>query len=358
MKFIYVAKNQEIINITRTRKSPEKEELLQLASLHPCLDSKKHARAVLQSNGFAGKAVNIEALLGAHRELQKLRAQASHRRLERRLGRPIPLPVPYKGESSAVLLPEGTPAQRLQLVREQAVMAAAKRCVRHGAPGGTHFFITLTAQPQDVKYEILLGTDWNTYGGRFKGWAANVDQHFISVPCDWRVRVQRQGLAYAGGMMTLDAHLLGESGKLAVYGATWVSQLRGYKVEVRRGFIARLGPDFFHAETIEAAIDGVQRKALNAVKKILIRDSSHGLSSEELELRRHLDECDISIDDARQSGVCVEKFKAWCNAVGVDLSFGLVSLRRVLEGYLMRPNGEIFPVFEYAANRFWKLREV
>jgi len=64
-----------------------------------------------------------------------------------------------------------------------------------------------------------MWTNRDTYAGNFKGWSATEDHHRISVPADWRVRVQRRGLAAVGGMMTLDVHPLVPHGDIELFQA-------------------------------------------------------------------------------------------------------------------------------------------
>ena len=58
--------------------------------------------------------------------------------------------------------------------------------------------VTLTTEPGKVGYEVVMSTNWDTYGGQFKGWRASEDHHHIMVPFDWRTRVLKRGLASAG----------------------------------------------------------------------------------------------------------------------------------------------------------------
>ena len=67
-----------------------------------------------------------------------------------------------------------------------------------------------------------------------------------------------------GGMMTLDAHPLISDGDVRIYAATWARQGRGFSVTVDRGYIALLDDEHFHAESAQAAIKGVLRKAKSA----------------------------------------------------------------------------------------------
>lgn len=118
----------------------------------------------------------------------------------------------------------------------------------------------------------------DTYAGAYKGWAAKEDHHAITVPKDWRLRVERKGLASLSGMMTLDAHPLIPDGDVHVYAATWARQGRSYDVKVERGYIATLGDEHFHAESAQAAIKGVRRKVRAAGAPARPSNSPYALS--------------------------------------------------------------------------------
>lgn len=111
-----------------------------------------------------------------------------------------------------------------------------------------------------------MGANRDTYRGRFKGKLAREDHHNITVPFDWRTRVQR-GLAKAGGLLTLTAQQLVPHGDIELFQATWVEQ--ACQVNVRRGVIARHGSECFHAEDARKAIAGLVRKIACANDRIL-----------------------------------------------------------------------------------------
>lgn len=90
-------------------------------------------------------------------------------------------------------------------------------------------------------YVVTMGQNRDTYSGPYKGLAASEDHHIVRVLKDWRVRVERAGLASLGGLITLDAHALIPHDDVSVYAASSARQGRvNYGVQVDSGFIALL----------------------------------------------------------------------------------------------------------------------
>jgi len=200
----------------------------------------------------------------------------------------------------------------------------------------------MTRDAKAVDYKIIMHSNRNTYGGRFKGWSANEDHHYICVPTDWRVRVQRRGLAVAGGMFTLDLQPLVGHGAIELFQAVWVAQSRGYGVTIHFGVVARLGDEVFHAQDAQHAIRGVTLKARNSASPARQRLSGYELSVDAFIARyRQYGGIDVGIDDAQAIGACEYGIQSWCHAVGIDQALGYVSLSRVLEGFRTQPLIEV-----------------
>lgn len=167
-------------------------------------DTKKALVAAIRAGGLPGNPTNVA-------RVQELRDNFNVARRYRRLNQAnakaakaiSTLPAPTG--RPAVLLLIGTPAVRLTELRKRTVTQYAQQAFRHGASGGTTFSVEFAAQTSDVNYSMSLGRNYDLYRGAYKGWGANVDMHQIRVPADWRIRVERKGLAMLGGLMTLDA---------------------------------------------------------------------------------------------------------------------------------------------------------
>lgn len=299
-------------------------ELAKLAALHPDLKTKKHAQLVLRHNGFSANTVNVEELFESLGRMLAIRSQRKRKA--------------YAHRSPTVSLTE-----RLNNLRKQAVMKAAKSCLRHGAAGGHSMSVTLTNEPGEVGYEVVMDVNWDTYGGSFKGWRASEDHHHITVPFDWRTRVLKQELAKAGGLLTLTAQQLVSHGDIELFQATWVEQSRGFQVNVRQGVIARHGNESFHAENAKKAIAGLVRKIACANDSTLRgRTSCYELTAhafvQRFERYGHLS---VSASDAYATGACKFGVQSWCEFVGIDLSQQTISLARLLAGFQMQPLVEV-----------------
>lgn len=325
----------------QSRRQPTPHQLSALAALHRGLQTKKHAGLVLRHNGFSGGEANVEALLQRVISIQRERTDRVRNLVIKRLGT-----FPQVSGSSvgrrATLSAHGDLAGRLDHLRKDAVKSAARACFRHGAAGGSSMRVELTSDPKAVGYEVVMGSNRDTYRGAYKGWSASEDHHCIRVPKDWRVRVQARGLATAGGMLTLDLQPLTGGGDIELFQAVWTSQARGYRVNVHRGVMARLGQEVFHAEDAQAAVRGVTLKARRAAAPARERVNVFDLSIEGfIERYARYGNIDVSADDARASGACEYGIRSWCNAVGIDLSDERVPLSRILNGFRVQPLIEV-----------------
>lgn len=202
-----------------------------------------------------------------------------------------------------------------------------------------------------VNYVVTMSQNRDTYAGAYKGWAASEDHHLITVPRDWRLRVERKGLASLGGLMTLDAHPLIPDGEVSVYAATWARQGRGFSVAVDRGYIALLNEEHFHAGSAQAAIKGVRRKVKAADAPVRGLVSPYDLSIESFITRYQGRNLSVSVGDAEDSGSCDFGIRSWCEFVGLDYANGAAPLSLVLEGFRLRPQEEVRRAVVHAVSR-------
>ncbi len=230
-------------------------------------------------------------------------------------------------------------------------MKAAYSVMRHGAAGGHTIRVGFAQDASGVDYKVVMDKNWNTYRGQYKGWSANEDHHHITVARDWRLRVERKGLAVLGGMMTLDAHSLMPHGEVQIFAATWARQGRGFDVKVDRGFIALLCGEHFHADSVKAAISGVQRKVKAAGLPSRTVLGAYELSVEGFIKRYQGRDIWVAVADAHESGSCDFGIRSWCEAVGLDYESGEARLAMVLEGFRQRPQEEVRRAILYAVRR-------
>ena len=154
--------------------------------------------------------------------------------------------------------------------------------------------------------------------------------------------------------MTLDAHPLVPDADVLVYAATWARQGRGYDVKIDRGYIAMLSREHFHADSAQAAIKGVRRKAKSTGLPARTVVSPYALTVDAFAKRYAGREVMVSINDAHESGSCDFGIRAWCGFVGVDYDQGEAPLAQILEGFRMRPQEEVRRAVLYALRRHRK----
>jgi hypothetical protein len=302
-------------------------------------DTKKALVAAIRAAGLPGNPTNVA-------RVQELRdnfdAARRHRRLNQARAKAAKaisaLPAPTG--RPAIRLPIGTPAMRLTELRKRTVTQYAQQAFRHGAPGGTKFTVGFADKTTEVGYSIDLDRNFDVYRGAYKGWGANVDMHQIRVPADWRIRVERKGLALLGGLMTLDALPMEAPAGIELYAAVWASQGRGYAVKTDRGFIAVAGGDSFHSDTADGAISGLRRKGRSApARAAMITDMKSAVEAFITKYARCA--IDVSLDDARRSGSCEYGIRSWCASVGIDIARAQVPMAELLEGFRCMSQTEV-----------------
>lgn len=332
-------------------KTPTATNLLKLAKAAGGFDTKKEAREALQSAGFIATPQVVDALLQAAVHIADAHRYRVHRVILKRLGHVPKVVLAKAAARKPVLLPKGKPSTRIVALRINAVATVARSTMRHGAAGGHTTRVAFALDATEVNYTVTMGRNRDTYAGAYKGWSANEDHHVITVPQDWRLRVERKGLATLGGMMTLDAHPLMPDGDVLVYAATWARQGRGYDVKVDRGYIATLGDEHFHADTAQAAIKGVRRKVKSVGAPARTVMSAYALTVDAFIARYAGRDLTVSVSDAQESGSCDFGIRSWCEFVGLDYDEGDAPLEQILQGFRMRPQEEVRRAVLYAVRR-------
>lgn len=228
------------------------------------------------------------------------------------------------------VLPRGTITSRLAAMREKAVRiafsAAGYRSATHG-----DLSYHLTTDPAAVGVRQEEYADRSIYRGKYKGWSARVQNTAITVPIDWRLRVQRRGLAVVDGMLTLDAApLAGAPDGVDLYAATWLEQGRGTALSAHDGYIARQDDMSYHGDTIESALAGLKRKLRAAEWDAVVRTAD---VAELITRVRDPHAIEVCVADARRIGACEYGIRSWCNAVDLDYDAGCATLAEVWDAY-------------------------
>lgn len=264
--------------------------------------------------------------------IKAARPTRQERRAAERLGH-----APSRRAVAAVAARATPIAGRLTALRVAAVRdsfrAAGYRLATHG-----ELSCTLTDDPADVGVHQSVYEDRDIYRGRYKGWAARVQDTRITAPRTWRQRVAARGLAVVDGLMTLDAaEIAGVSATTEVYAARWIVQGAGTALRVVTGIIARCGTTTYHADSVPAALRGLRHKA--AVAEWRPESVSPAALAQLIE-RADAERIIVRVADARRIGACEYGIRSWCHTTGLDYERGEESLARVWAAYQQQPRRE------------------
>lgn len=302
-------------------------------------DTKKALIAAIRAAGLPGNPANVARVQELRDEFDAARRHRRLNQVNAKANKTISV-LPAPTGRPAIRLPLGTPATRLIELRKRTVTQYAQQAFRSGASGGTKFTVGFADKTSDVTYTTNLDRNYDVYRGAYKGWGANVDLHQICVPADWRLRVERKGLALLSGLMTLDVLQIEAPAGIELYAAVWASQGRGYVVRTERGFIAVAGSDSFHSDTAEGAISGFRRKGSSApTRAATIADMKSAVEAFITKYARY--GIDVSLDDARKAGSCEYGIRSWCASVGIDIRRAQVPMVELLEGFRRMPQTEV-----------------
>lgn len=333
----------QLVGKTRKAITPQEHERREVALVRVAVcgsgDTKKAIVADLRAGGLAGNPVNVERVQGFRTQFEDERRQRHVNRANGRISRPV-LSLPAPSGRPAILIPIGTPTERLTALRKHVVKKYAQQAFRYGAPGGTSIVVEFASQSSNVSYSVSLDRNYDVYRGAYKGWGANVDRHQISIPADWRRRVERKGIAMLGGMLTLDALPMEAPAGIELYAAVWSGQGRGYEVKTERGFIAVAGQESFHGDTAERAIACLLRKGKGASTRMAaIADIQSAVDA--FIMKYSTRDIEVSLDDARKSGSCEYGIRSWCESVGIDIARVHVPMAELLEAFRRLPLIEV-----------------
>lgn len=241
--------------------------------------------------------------------------------------------TPRKGPLAT--LPKGTLDQRLARVRKAAVLNTLGSVIDQHSHGDWTCVLATDPAKVGVRCEQY-------YTGEKAGkWSIRATDTCITVPADWRMRVQRRGLALVDGLMTLDASPLEAQG-CELFAATWARRTGVKGVSVDRGYIARSGAVTYHGKTVDQALTGLTKKARQL--EISARLASADLGALVAKCPQVL----VSVGDASATGACMYGIRSWCEAVGLPVEYdlttdtlsGQASLAEVYAAYQREPRVE------------------
>lgn len=247
----------------------------------------------------------------------------------------------------AVTLPTQEPAEfgpealqnKLETIRVAAVWDAL--CSADYRLAAHHnFYVGFgTAAVEQEEY-----ADWNMYSKGF-GHPGRIQDTTLTVPSDWRVRIERRGLGVLDGILTVDAVLLDarvagpEKFDVKIYAAVWLAQGRGTELHTESGFLAVSGGTSYHSlKSPDDAARGIIRKVrADRLDIVLGRAGLSGLVVRALSVAPDLT---VKWSDAKAIGACTPGILSWCHRAGIDPEAGEVPLRDVYEAYRELPASE------------------
>ena len=323
-------------------------------SSHPYAKKTQKETAVeLRAAGLPGNKANLQRVKVLKENALYIRCNRELHNVNRRLGITLnELPDPTG--RPPIILPKGEPLDRLNRWRKEIIVGYAKQTLRHGAPGGTWFNIKFAETTRHVDYSTSVSKIYENPDRYNRHWSKNYDAHEICVPKDWRLRVQKRGLAILGGMLTLDAIPMISPHGIELYAAVWVTQSRGYSVKVYRGYIALAFNESFHGETVEIAISGLKNKCKRLQN--LFGNLEDIKAPVDLFVEKYSGiEINVSLEDARASGNCEYGIRSWCESVGIDTARMQIPMSELLSAFRRLPLIEVRRTAMYAVRQHRKV---
>ncbi len=195
---------------------------------------------------------------------------------------------------------------------------------------------------------VSVEEDRTIYKGRFKGYPHRTYTLEVTVPKDWRLRVQKKGLAVLDGLFTLDAEFVESELDVEVFKAYWLEAGRGYSVNLIRGYIAKSKYRWFsyHGDSAEKAKAGLARK--------IRAEGSCPYGSECVSvatLAQALGRKAVTWADTKRVGACRSGVISRLHRVGIDPNRKSVPANLVYEAYKREPAPEVRAILLAAATR-------
>lgn len=136
---------------------------------------------------------------------------------------------------------------RLTDLRDETAIPAAKAVMKHGASGGSRFFVTVGPE---ADYRVVMQRVW--FGN--DDWARLIDEHHITVRPTWIGTVRRLGSATVGRHFIVDATPFLEMPGRSVWTARLARTGRGYQAVIETSFLSVYGDDITVHGTLQKAL--------------------------------------------------------------------------------------------------------
>lgn len=218
------------------------------------LDSAAASKAIIRQmpaekrEGFVF-ARHLETARDLGREIGKVRRDKRNRhiyglaRLYYGVTGPYPVLGPYVAQRRYELADRSFRlpiAERMEMLRNPIIIAEAKKVMRHGAPGGTFFYVGVDAV---ASYTTSTFKDWRRVNAGKDQLASRRDDHHIRVKTRWLPAIRWLGTATLGRFFILDAELKIDAGDHSVWGVTLARSGRGYQVVTETRFLSVYGTE-------------------------------------------------------------------------------------------------------------------
>lgn len=191
--------------------------------------------------------------------------------------------------------------------------------------------------------------DWDYYSKSCK-YPKKLVQNKLCFSKHYIENVVSKKLDFLDGMLTLSAIKLECEADCDLYDAKWLTQSRGYSINVKDGFIAVKDGVSFHGKTAKSAIAGLSRKINNLTLSDVF---NQGLDSPRLkQIINKFGDLEITKKDATLAGACVSGTRSWCYKVGIDYdNRESCTVDEVYNAWKLSPRSEIKSVLIKALTR-------
>lgn len=191
--------------------------------------------------------------------------------------------------------------------------------------------------------------DWDYYAKSCK-YPKKLVQNKFCFSKHYIENVVIKNLDFLDGMLTLSAIKVECKANCDLYDAKWLTQSRGYNIDIKDGFIAVKDAVSFHGKTAKSAVAGLSRKIDNLTLSDIF---NQGLDNPYLQ--QIIDKCgdlEITKKDAVLAGACVSGTRSWCYKVGIDYdNRESCTVEEVYNAWKLSPRREIKSILLKALNR-------
>lgn len=180
------------------------------------------------------------------------------------------------------------------------VKANYRKSASRWAGGNTSVTIKFGSEPSACGASVRRWSD----NGK---WSGNDAELEITLDYCWRQRVQAEGLAVAGGMLTTHAVKIAED----CWRASWVEQGRGFDLKEVSGIIVRVGGEFVHGRSELSARKLAARRLAEIEAERLEKANKLQRAHDRIADLLQNGDVIVHFHDSRDSGNCESGTRNW-----------------------------------------------